>query len=116
MVRDARRRAPHHEAIHTAHDFYSFMPARAAACPTYFWVCSNAPCNALAFDMSLISAKCAAMASGVQSDGGRLRPSGSMLLITAKEPAPGPMMVRVGAFSLSKYSTAGVIDSGFISA
>ena len=46
----------------------SFIPARAAACSTYFWVCSNAPCSAFAVDMSLISAKCAAIASGVQSD------------------------------------------------
>src|SRR6266404_2198018 len=81
---------------------YSLIPALAAACPTYFWVCSNAPCSALAFDMSLNSAKCAATASGVQSDWARLMPSVSMILITAKDPAPAPMMVRVGASSLSR--------------
>ena len=43
-------------------------------------------------------------------------PSVSTILITAKEPAPAPMMVRVGASSASRYSTAGVIASGFISA
>src|SRR6266480_149254 len=65
---------------------------------------------------SLIPAKCAATASGVQSDGAKLIPSVSRILITAKEPAPAPMMVRVGASSASRYSTAGVIASGFISA
>src|SRR5262245_23610521 len=93
----------------------SFTPARLAAWPTYFWVCSKAPSSALAVDMSAISLKCAAMASGVHSDGGRLMPSVSMILITAKEPAPAPMMVRVGASSLRRYSTAGVIASGRIS-
>ena len=67
---------------------YSFTPARAAAWAMYFWVCWNALSNALAFDMSLISAKCAATASGVQSDGAKLIPSVSMILITANEPAP----------------------------
>src|SRR5437879_4795343 len=96
--------------------FYNLTPAIAAACSTYFWVCWNAPSSAFAFLMSLISAKCAATASGVQSDGGRLMPSVSRILITAKEPAPAPMMVRVGASSPSRYSTAGVIASGFNSA
>src|ERR1043165_8732853 len=32
-----------------------------------------------------------------------------------EQPAPAPMMVRVGASSLSMYSTAGVIAFGFIS-
>jgi hypothetical protein len=41
-------------------------------------------------------------ASGVQSDWARLMPSVSMILITANEPAPAPMMVRVGASSLSR--------------
>src|SRR6201982_296688 len=93
----------------------SFTPARLAACSTYFCVCWNAPSSAFAFDMSLISAKWAAMASGVHSDGGRLMPSLSISWITANEPAPAPMMVRVGASSLSMYSTAGVIASGRIS-
>src|SRR5262249_36520061 len=92
----------------------SFTPALAAACATYFCVCSNAPCSAFAFDMSLISAKRAATASGVHSDSARLMPSLSTILITAKEPAPAPMMVRVGASSLRRYSTAGVIASGLI--
>jgi len=62
--------------------------------------------------MSLISAKWAATASGVQSDapGLILRFSD---LITANE---GGMMVRVGASSPRDKSTAGVIASGFISA
>src|SRR6266849_9312941 len=103
MVQDARRRAPHHED-HPRRSafFYSLIPALAAACPIYFWVCWNAPSSALAVDMSLISAKCADTASGVQSDGGRLTPSVSMILITANDPAPAPMMVRVGASSLSR--------------
>src|SRR5450432_1415986 len=74
----------------------SFIPARTAACATYFWVCSNAPCNALAVDMSPMASKCAAMASGVQSAWARLIPSVSTTLITANEPAPAPIMVRVG--------------------
>src|SRR3954452_10770695 len=92
----------------------SLTPALAAACATYFWVCRNAPSRALPFDMSLISAKCADIASGVQSDSARFMPSLSTILITANEPAPAPMMVRVGASSLSMYSTAGVIAFGFI--
>src|SRR5712672_947854 len=58
---------------------YGYSFARAAAWPTYFWVCSNAPCSALAVDMSLMSEKCAATASGVQSDCARLTPSVSMI-------------------------------------
>src|SRR3984893_2562623 len=97
-------------------DSQSLIPALAAAWPTYFCVCWDALSSAFAFDMSLISEKCAATASGVQSGSPRQIPSLSMLLITANDPAPAPMMVRVGAFSLSRYKTAGVIASGFISA
>src|SRR5579863_9388713 len=81
---------------------YSFTPARAAAWLTYLLVCWNAFSSALAVDMSAISAKCPAIASGVQSDGAKLTPSVSMTLMTAKEPAPAPMMVRVGASSDSR--------------
>ena len=81
---------------------YNFTPALAAAWVTYFWVCWNAFSSARAVDISPISAKCVAIASGVHSLCGRLIPSLSMILMTAKEPAPAPMIVRVGASSLSK--------------
>src|SRR5581483_1644419 len=76
---------------------YNYTPARAAAWLTYLLVCWNAFSSALAVDMSAISAKCVAIASGVQSALARLTPSVSITLITAKEPAPAPMIVRVGA-------------------
>ena len=89
--------------------FGNLMPAAFAACSTYLKVWKNAPPRSRAVDMSPILAKFAAMASGVHWSCGRLRPSVSTTLITANEPAPAPMIVRVGASSLSRYSTAGVM-------
>ena len=47
---------------------------------------------------------------------GKYAPCVSMICATAKAPAPAHRMVRVGASSLTRYRSPGVIDSGVISA
>src|SRR3954454_17182607 len=77
----------------------SLMPLALAAILTNLSVCWSALSRACAPVVSAISAKRAAMASGVRSFSRKYAPFVSTMLASAKAPAPAHKIVRVGASS-----------------